>query len=85
MTSLMLTPETTAGSSDSVQATPSATNLGPSQAPAHPFILRDDQLYFWTHAWQVGEAESAADLASGETELFGDATSAIKWLFSAEE
>ncbi len=33
-----------------------------------------DQVWFWTHAWQVGEQEADADLAAGRVRRFdGDA------------
>lgn len=56
-----------------------------AQAPVTPFLIPSDQLYYWTSAWQAGERESMEDVVAGDTVSFGDARSAIAWLFSSDD
>ena len=60
------------------------TTLGPDRVIASPVILRTDQLYYWSAAWQAGEAQSRADIVNGDTMTFTDPKAAMRWLFGAD-
>ncbi len=47
-----------------------------------PLSIPEDELFFWTSHWQLGEAESAEDIRNGRVARFQDADSAIRWLLS---
>jgi hypothetical protein len=50
-----------------------------------PFFVARDQLYYWTHEWQTGEAEAMRDLGEGRYRTFPDSTSAAEWLLRDED
>ena len=72
----------TATAANEMGVSSAGSNAAP---PISPFAIPADQVYYWTRIWQTGEAESKADLASGDTVVFGSASGAIHWLFSSEE
>jgi hypothetical protein len=43
-----------------------------------------DQLYYWTAAWQAGEAETAEDVRKGSVLRFDTTDDAIRWLLRSE-
>lgn len=75
--------EATATATNSIMVVPSSAGAN-TPVPLSPLVIPADQAYYWTQIWQAGEAESRADLVVGQAELFVDAKSAIRWLFSAE-
>jgi hypothetical protein len=49
-----------------------------------PFLLPEDQAYYWTHYWQEAEAEALAELQGGEFLTFDstDPGDLARWLLS---
>ncbi|MGD0247843.1 MAG: hypothetical protein ABSB75_02210 [Candidatus Limnocylindrales bacterium] len=60
------------------------SNLPSGRSIHCPAAIPSDQLYYWTMAWQRGEAESAADRAAGRTKRFESPSEAIHWLLSCD-
>jgi hypothetical protein len=50
-----------------------------------PFFVSGNQLYYWTRAWQSGEAQGLREIAAGESRIFRDGKSAAEWLLSDDE
>lgn len=50
-----------------------------------PPLTSTGQLYYWTRAWQEGEAEAMAERARGDTYRFENTDDAIRWLLSEDE
>ena len=73
--------ENFARSDETVEATPAST--GKLNRP--PLFVGRDQLYFWTRAWQEGEAEALGEIAEGKARRFPDGTSAANWILSDDE
>lgn len=48
-----------------VEMTPEGILLRPQK------VIDSTQAWFWTSAWQAGEAEAAADISSGRMEVSG--------------
>lgn len=83
---VLIRPDASSSLGDTIAVSAAATNLTPGQVSAvMPFVLRADQLYYWTYAWQDGEIESQADIDRGDTVTFSDADSAIRWLLTDDE
>ena len=82
---ILVRADTSQAASGVVGPSMTLTTLSAGIVVASPVILREDQLYYWTHAWQVGEAESQADIDKGDTERFANADDAIRWLFSNDQ
>ena len=47
-----------------------------------PLFIPADQAYYWSSAWQRGEAESLANLKSGNARTFDEPLDAIHHLLS---
>jgi len=62
-------------------STPLPSNVSRSIPP----LTSTGQVYYWTRAWQEGEAEALAELARGDTYRFENADDAIRWLLSEDE
>jgi hypothetical protein len=45
-----------------------------------PAAIPADQLYFWTRAWQEGEAAALADLEAGRSRVFNDPGELARYL-----
>ena len=45
-----------------------------------PLVIPRSQLYYWSHAWQAGEAAALADLAGGRSRVFHDPRELAKYL-----
>jgi len=53
----------------------------PLGLPAHmPTMIPRSQLYYWTRAWQEGEAEAVADLDAGRSRTFTDPRELARYL-----
>jgi hypothetical protein len=63
----------------------STTNVQITSRGALPSVINRAQAYYWTRAWQAGEAESHRDLEQGDVMRFRDADSALRWLLSTDE
>ena len=50
-----------------------------------PLFVPRDELFFWTRAWQAGEAESAAERAAGNLRTFDDPNDLLRWLLTPED
>jgi hypothetical protein len=62
-----------------------ARALGSDRGPARrvpPFISKS-QAYYWTRAWQEGEAEALAEIAAGEGRVFNDPHELARYLLSS--
>lgn len=65
----------------------SASSLPSSVGAARrglPVIVNRAQAYYWTHAWQRGEAESLREIERGDVMSFSDGRSAVRWLLSGD-
>ncbi len=49
-----------------------------------PLFVPRDQVFFWTSAWQAGEAESARAREAGDVHDFDNAEDALRWLTSPD-
>lgn len=45
-----------------------------------PLFIPADQAYYWSNAWQQGEAETRANLRAGNAQTFDDPLDAIRHL-----
>lgn len=54
----------------------------PGPPPGMPASISRTQLYYWSAKWQADEAETLAELKSGDTRQFESASDAIRWLLS---
>lgn len=74
---------TTAKPSTGVGFGPAVTH--PGQRP--PLFIAQDEIFFWTAAWQAGERESAAERAAGNSIVFDsdDPQDIIRWLHADDE
>ena len=68
--------------SESASAIPSF--VGASHRGDLPVIVNRAQAYYWTRAWQKGEAESLREIQGGHAVRFNDADAALRWLLSAD-
>jgi hypothetical protein len=50
-----------------------------------PFFVPKDQAYYWSVAWQTGEAEALDEIARGEVRRFSSGADAAAWLLSDED
>ena len=50
-----------------------------------PLMIPSSQAYYWTWAWQDGEAEALEDLHAGRSRTFDNGEDAIRWLLSDDE
>ncbi len=50
-----------------------------------PTIVNRAEAYYWTRAWQAGEAESLAEIQRGEVESFTGGAAAVRWLLSEDD
>ncbi len=50
-----------------------------------PPLLSQAQAYYWSHAWQLGEQESLADLQAGRFKTFTNADDVVRYLLSADD
>jgi hypothetical protein len=55
--------------------------------PRHglPPLVNRAQAYYWTHAWQEGEATSLGDLERGDVLSFRSGDDAVRWLLSTDD
>lgn len=53
-------------------------SIGSANRP--PLFVPRDEIGFWTHAWQSGEAESAQERAAGRLRSFDTGTDLLDWL-----
>lgn len=61
----------------------SATAVTVSNGPV--LLIPRDQLYYWSRAWQLQEAEAEAEIRAGKARHFESANEAIAWLLSGDE
>lgn len=66
-------------------AVASARASGAIGAPRVPLFVPREQLYFWSVAWQVGEAEALQDIEAGRVRRFSSGADAADWLLSDED
>lgn len=90
MTTLTLNPEheQTAGQRPTVLVDLIATaSASREAAPMYraPIFMPNDQSYFWTSAWQHGEADALHDIETGNVMRFSSAAAAVAWLLSDDE
>ena len=83
MTVSYFTATTTGTRPVGVRLSASATNNG-AVGRGLPPSIPSDQLFFWTHTWQEGEAESAAAREAGRAHEFANGRDAIRWLLRAD-
>ena len=71
-----------AGSSATPAMQPSrvATNQDDIAARDVPLFIPADQAYYWSSAWQQGEAETLANLREGNAQTFDNPLDAIRHL-----
>jgi hypothetical protein len=50
-----------------------------------PLFVTRDELFFWTAAWQKGEAESRAERDAGQIRRFDNGAELLDWLRSDED
>lgn len=50
-----------------------------------PLFIARNQLYYWTCAWQEGEAEALRDLEEGRYRTFPNGRAAAAWLLRDDE
>ncbi len=65
-----------------------ASAVGAANAPLSqrvPTFVPRDELFFWTHAWQDGERESAAEREAGNLRHFEDPNDLLRWLLTPED
>jgi hypothetical protein len=76
------TQDTTApnGNSFMVEVDSSAGTDLPHLPERMPVSIPADQAYFWSRAWQEGEAEALADLEAGRSQTFADPTELARYL-----
>lgn len=48
-------------------------------------VVPESQRYYWSKAWQLGEAATLAELGTGNAFCFEDPMEAIQWLLAAED
>ena len=66
-------------------AVPIAISHAPGLTVGHlTFSVPQDQAYYWTPAWQIGEAEAESDILAGRVERFETMDEAIEALFGDE-
>ena len=72
--------DASAGSTVDVYAASAATTL-PRGVPKHmPTMIPRSQLYYWTRAWQEGEAKAIADIEAGRSQVFSDPRELARYL-----
>ena len=69
----------------SVPAVPAASASGEDTGLRTPLFVPEAQLYYWTLAWQAGEAEALRDIAAGKVRRFESGFDAAAWLLADEE
>ncbi len=47
-----------------------------------PTVIPRSQVYYWSHAWQAGEAEGLADIEAGRTRVFNDPGELARYLLN---
>jgi hypothetical protein len=57
-----------------------ATSSRRGDRPRIPLTIPSSQAYYWSHEWQVGEAESLADYETGNYIESDDPAEIIRWL-----
>lgn len=50
-----------------------------------PAMIPRSQAYYWSRAWQAGEAEALEDLAAGRSRVFDDPRDLARYLLSADD
>lgn len=68
------------GGSISIEVDMSAGTELPLLPERMPVSIPADQRYFWTRAWQEGEAQALEDLQAGRSQTFNDPTDLARYL-----
>lgn len=50
-----------------------------------PLFIPLGQDYFWTAAWQRGEAEALREIANGDIRRFTSGEAAVRWLLADDD
>jgi len=69
----------------SIPAVPAASASGEGADLRTPLFVPQEQMYYWTLAWQAGEAEALRDIAAGKVRRFESGFDAAAWLLADEE
>jgi hypothetical protein len=85
MTTMALDPHATTASVSTFALVTGSTRSTSQGSGARVLSVPEDQLYFWTAAWQHDEAEAVQELADGAGVVFEDGAAAVRWLLSAED
>lgn len=64
----------------SLRASRVATNSKSTRGRRVPLFIPAEQAYYWSSAWQEGEAETKANLKAGNARTFDDPLDAIRHL-----
>ncbi len=79
-------PETSENTSSlNVSAVATAFSASDAYLRRIPLFAPRDQAYYWTVAWQRGEAEALREVAEGKTRRFSSGAAAAEWLLSDDE
>lgn len=75
----------TSGRPGAISAVAAASNMPrPVGSRPIPVFLPAEQLYYWTYAWQSGEAKALHDLREGRARNFDDPRAAVSYLLGTE-
>ncbi len=62
-----------------------AATVDPDRLPIRmPAVVSNDQLYYWSYAWQEAERKAIADLRAGRARTFDDPTKAARYLLGSD-
>ena len=50
-----------------------------------PAAIPRDQLYYWTHKWQVGQNESIREIEEGSSRVFTSFSDVARWLLDPSD
>lgn len=87
METINISTDKTAGASPALEIPAFATAfaLGDDARSSTPLFVPRDQAYYWTIAWQLGEAESLREIAEGKARRFTSGAAAAEWLLTDDE
>lgn len=68
----------------STSSTPLSLEHGIIAGPVLPSVIPEDEVYYWTNAWQQGEQATLAEIDAGKGVEFDNAQDLIRWLYQTD-